>query len=62
MHEQHFLAGFDSEPLYSKLSNPRWRHSPKEHKLDMGVEIERLRLETLLSQPALSPQDDLWPQ
>ena len=64
MREQHFLAGFDSEPLYSRLYNPRWPHSPEEHKLliDMRVEIERLILEILIMQPARSPQDDLLPR
>ena len=50
MREQHFLAGFHSEPLYTKLYNPRWPHSPEEHKLEMEVDVERLRMETLLSQ------------
>ena len=63
MREKHFLAGFDSEPLYSKLYNPGWPHSPKEHKLDMDIEIERLRLEILLSsQPASSPQCNSSPR
>ena len=55
MRDQHFLAGFDSESLYSKLYNPKWPHFPEEHKLDMDVEIERLVSEILLSQPAPSP-------
>ena len=59
---QPLRAGFDSEPLYTKLDNPRWLHSLEEHKLDMDVEIERLGLETLLSQPAPSPQDDVPPR
>ena len=59
---QRFRAGFDSEPPYTKLFNPRWLHSPEEHKLDMDVEIEWLRLEVLLSQPAPSRQYDLSPR
>ena len=55
MREQHFLAGFDSAPFYTKLYNLRWPHSPKEHNLVMDVEIERLRLEILLLQPAPLP-------
>ena len=47
MREHHFLVGFDSEPLYTKLYNPRWPYSREEHKLDMDAEIERLRLEIL---------------
>ena len=62
MREQHCLAGFDSKPLYSKVYNSRWPHFPEEHKLDMDVEIERLRLEILLSQLAPSPQDGLSPR
>ena len=56
MREQHFLAGFHSEPLYTKLYNPRWPHSPEEHKLEMEVDVERLRMKILLSQPAPPPQ------
>ena len=48
MDAQRFRTGFDSEPLYSKLYNPRWPHSPEEHKLDVDVEIERPRFEILL--------------
>ena len=55
-------ADFDSEPLYTGLYNPRWPHTPEEHKLDMDVKIEQLRLEILLSQPAPSPQDDFSPR
>ena len=62
MDAQRFRTGFDSEPLYSKLYNPRWPHSQEEHKLDMGVEIEGLRLEILHSQSAPLPQDDLTPR
>ena len=62
MREQHFIGGFDSEPLYSKIYSPRWLHSPEEHKLDMDVDIERLRLESLLSQPAPPPQCDPSPR
>ena len=56
MREQHFLAGFHSEPLYTKLYNPKWPHSPEEHKLEMDVDIERLRMKIVLSQPAPPPQ------
>ena len=58
MDAQRFRTGFDSEPLYTKLYNPKWPHSPEEHKLDMSIEIGRLRLEILLLQPAPSPHDD----
>ena len=59
MDAQLFRTGFDSEHLYTKLYNPKWPHPPEEHKLDMHIEIKRLRLEILLSQSAPSPQDDL---
>ena len=59
---QRFRAGFDSKPLYTRLYNPRWSHSPEEHKLDMDGGIERLRSGILLLQPAPSPQDNLSPQ
>ena len=62
MDAQRFRTGFDSESLYTKPHNPRWPYSPTEHKLDMNVEIKRLRLKVLLSQPAPSPQDDLLPR
>ena len=39
MREHHFLTGFDSEPLYTKIYNLRWPHSPEEYNLDMDVEI-----------------------
>ena len=59
---QHLHAGFDSETLYNGLYNPRWPHSPEEHKLEMDVDVEQLRLEILLSQPAPSRQDYLSPR
>ena len=62
MDAQRFRIGFDLEPFHSKLFNPRWPHSPEEHKVDTNVEIERLRLEILLLQPVPSPQDDLLPR
>ena len=55
MRAQHFLAGFESEPLYSKLYNPRWSHFSEEQKLNMDVKIERLKLEIVLSQISPSP-------
>ena len=58
MREQHFLAGFRLEPLNSKLYNPRWPHIPEEHTLEMRVDVERLRMETVLLQLARPPQCD----
>ena len=62
MDAQRFRTDFDSEPLYTKLYNPRWPHTPAENTLEFNVEVEGLRKEILLSQPALSPQDDLSPR
>ena len=56
MDAQRFRAGFDSEPLYSKLYNPRWPHTPEVHTLDMRADVERLRMKIVLSQPAPPPQ------
>ena len=52
MHEQtlrRLHAGFDSEPLYTGLYNPRRSPTPETFTLDMNVEVESLRLEVLLS-------------
>ena len=57
-----FRVGFDSEPLYTKLYNPRWPHTPEEYALEMRVDVERLRMEILLSQPAPPPQCDSSPR
>ena len=51
MREQHFLAGFHSELLYTKPYSPRWPYSPEEHQLEMHVDVARLRMEIVLSQP-----------
>ena len=52
MDEQRFRTGLGSEYSYTKLYNPRWPHTPGELKLEMDVDVESLRVETLLSQPA----------
>ena len=62
MDAERFRAGFDSEPLYSKLYNPRYPHSPEEHTLEIKVAIERVRMEIVLSQPAPPPQCDSSPR
>ena len=63
MHAQCFHAGFgSSEPLYTRLFYSRWPYTPDEHELDMDFEMEWLRLEILLLQPAPSPQYDLSPR
>ena len=62
IHEQHFLAGFHSKPLYTKLYNPRGPHIPEENSLEMRVDVERLRMEIALSQPAPPLQCDSSPR
>ena len=47
---------FDSQPFYTKLYNPRWPHTPAEYTLKIRVDIKRLRMEILLSQPVPPPQ------
>ena len=42
MDAQRFRTAFDSEPLYTKLYDPRWPHTPAEYKLKMNVEVEGL--------------------
>ena len=62
MDAQRFRAGFDSEPSYTKLYNLKWPHTPAEYTLEMRVDVERLRMEVLLSQPAPPPQCDSSPR
>ena len=59
MDAQHFRIGFDLQPLYTKLYNPRWPHTPAEYTLRMNVDVESLRMKTVLLQPAPLPQEDL---
>ena len=51
-------AGYDSEPRYTGLYNPRWPHNPEEYTPEMSVEVERLRLEIIFSKPPPPPQYD----
>ena len=37
MHEQYLYAGFDSEPLYAGLYDPKWLHTPEEYTLKMSI-------------------------
>ena len=65
MHEQalrRLHAGFDLEALYTGLYNPRWLPPSEEFTLKINVEIERLRLEILISEPPPPPQYDLSPR
>ena len=48
MHEPRHHVGFDSEPLCIGLYNPRWPYTSEEYTVEISVDIELLRLETLL--------------
>ena len=56
MDAQRFRTNLVSEPFYSKLFNPGWPHTPDEFTLEMRVDIEQLRMEIVLKQPAPPPQ------
>ena len=58
MDEHRFCIGLDSGPFNTKLYNPRWPHTLEEHKLVMDINVEKLRMGILLSQPAPPPQYD----
>ena len=62
MNAERLRTGFVSEPFYTKPSNPRWPHTPAECTLEMKVDVERLRMEILLSQPVPPPQCDSSPR
>ena len=47
MHEQtlrRLHAGFDSEPLYTGLCDPRWPPTLEEFTLNIHIKVEKLRL------------------
>ena len=62
MDAQRFRTGFDSEHLYSKLYNTRWPQTPEEHTLEVRVDVKRLRMEIVHSQPASPLQCDSSPR
>ena len=62
MDAERFLTSLVSEPFYSKLCNPKWPYNPKEFTLETKVDVERQRMEIVLSQPALRPQCDPSPR
>ena len=62
MDAQRFRTGLDSEPFYKKLFNPRWPHTLDEFTPKMRVDVERLRMEIVLSQPTPPPQRDSSPR
>ena len=52
-----FVPNLVSEPFfYSKIFNPRWPHTPDEFTLERRVDVDRLRMEIVLSQPEPPPQ------
>ena len=51
-------TGFDSVHFYTGSYNSRWPHSPEEYTLRMSVDVEKLKLEKIFSQPAISLQCD----
>ena len=53
---------FDSKYLYTGLYNPQWPLISEEFTFEMNVEVERVRLEILLSEPPLPPQYDISPR
>ena len=62
MDEKRFHTSPVSEPFfYRSMFNPRRPHTPDEFTLEMKVDVERLRMEIVLSQPA-PPQCDLLPR
>ena len=48
--------------FYRNMFNPKRPHTPDEFTLKMRVDVERLRMETALSQPAPQPQCDPAPR
>ena len=60
MDEKRFRTSLVSDPFfYRNMSNPRRLHTPDEFILEMKVDVERLRMEIILSQPAPSQCDSL---
>ena len=62
MDAQRFRTSLDSEHFHAKLYRPRWPHVPEKHTPEMRVDVERLRMEVVLSQPATPPQYDSSPR
>ena len=62
MDEQRRRTGFDSQLFLTKLYSPRWPHTPAQYTLEMRVDVERLKMEILLSQPATPSQCDSSPR
>ena len=57
MDEKRFRTSLVSDPFfYSNKFHPRRPHTPDEFTLEMRVDVERLRMDITLSQPAPQPQ------
>ena len=62
MDEKRFRTSPVPDPFfYRNMSNPRRPHTPDEFTLEMKVDVERLRIEIIFSQPA-PPQYDPLPR
>ena len=59
---QRFRTNLVSESFYSKLYNPRWPHTLDEFPLEMRVDVDRLRMKIVISQPAPPLQCDPSPR
>ena len=63
MDEKCFRTSLVSEPFfYNIMFNPRRPNTPDEFTLEMRIDVERLRMEITLSQPAPRPQCDPSPR
>ena len=62
MDAQRFRTNLVSEPFCSKMISPKWPHTPGKFTLEMRVDVERLRMENVLSQPKPPPQCDPSPR
>ena len=59
MDTERFRTSLVSKPFfYRNMFNPRRPHTPDDFTLEMRVDVERLRMEIILSQPAPRPQCD----
>ena len=62
MYAQRLHAGFDSEPHCIGLYHLRCPQIVEEYTLKMNVDVERLKLKILLSEPPPQPHCDLSPR
>ena len=63
MDAQRFRTNLVSEPFFDRnMFNPGRPHTPEEFTFGMRVDVKRLRMEIILSQPAPRPQCDPSPR